>query len=106
MAAPPRGEIRHHLRRDLGRIGGDALRGDAMIAGEDQDLDPVEARRVAALPGGEPGDGLLQAPQAAGRLGQPRFARATASAASLVAPGRSRQAARKSAKEAKRVISA
>ena len=40
-------KIRHHLRGDGGRIGRDAVRGDAMIAGEHQDVDAVEPRRVA-----------------------------------------------------------
>ena len=68
------GEICHHLRRDLGRIGGDALRRHAVIAGKDQDLDAVEAWRIAALPQAEPTHRLLQTPQASGRLGQPRLA--------------------------------
>ncbi len=67
-------EVRHHLGRDLRRIGGDALRRHAMIAGKDQDLDPVEDGRIAALPQAKPGHRLFQAPQASGRLGQPRFA--------------------------------
>ena len=64
------GEIRHHLRGDLGRIGGNAARGDAVIAGEDQDLDLVEPRRRVALPVREPGDELLEPAEAARRLGQ------------------------------------
>ena len=36
------GEIRHHLRRHLGRIGRDAVRRHAVIAGEHQDLDLLE----------------------------------------------------------------
>ena len=42
------GEIRHHLRGDLGRIGRDALRRHAVIAGEHQDLDIGETRRALA----------------------------------------------------------
>jgi hypothetical protein len=47
MAAPP-AKIRHHLRGDGGREGRDPLCGHAVIAGEHQDVDPVEPRRVAA----------------------------------------------------------
>ena len=64
------GKIRHHLHRDLGRIGGDALRGDAVIAGEHQHLDAVEPRRRVALPMRQEGDQILQPAEAFRRLGQ------------------------------------
>ena len=64
------GEIRHHLRGHLGGIGGHALRGHAVIAGEDEDLDLVEPRRRVALPVREPGGELFQPAEAARRLGQ------------------------------------
>src|SRR5271169_6257752 len=41
-----------------------------MIAGEDQDIDAVEARRRAALPKGKPSHHVLEAAKAARRLGQ------------------------------------
>ncbi len=67
-------EIRHHLRRDLGGIGRDALRGDAVIAGEYEDLDLAEPRRASPLPEAEPGHGLLETAQAPRRFGQRAFA--------------------------------
>ena len=48
----------------------DALRHDAMIAGEDADQRPVDGGPALALPGGEPFGDLLHAAEAAGRLGQ------------------------------------
>ena len=64
------GKIRHHLHGDLGRVRGDALRGDAVIAGEHQHLGALEPRRRVALPMGEEGGELLQPPEAFRRLGQ------------------------------------
>ena len=64
------GEIRHHLHGDFGREGRHALRGDAVVAGEDEDLHPVELRHVAALPARQPGGDRLQPAEAALRLGQ------------------------------------
>src|SRR3546814_20457383 len=63
-------EILHHLGRHLGRIGGDALVGDAVVAGEDGGIGTVDRRRIAALPGGQPHRQLLQSPERAGRLGE------------------------------------
>jgi hypothetical protein len=68
------GEIRHHLRGHRGGIGGNAARGHAVIAGEDEDLDLVELRRRVALPVREPGDEFLEPAEAARRLGQRVFA--------------------------------
>ena len=65
-----RGEIRHHLRRHLGGIGRHAEPGHAVIAGKDQNLDPLQARRRVALPMREPGDDIFQPAEAARRLGQ------------------------------------
>jgi hypothetical protein len=45
-----------------------------MISGEYQDFHAVEARRATSLPMREPGDDVLQPAEAAGRLGEPRFA--------------------------------
>ncbi len=45
-----------------------------MIAGEDQNFDPVEPRRRVALPMGEPGDQIFEPAEAFRRLGQHRFA--------------------------------
>ena len=67
-------EIRHHLRGDLGRIGRDALRGDAVIAGKHQDLDIAEPRRVAPLPQRQPRHDLFEAAEALRRLGELGFA--------------------------------
>ena len=67
-------EIRHHLGGDRGRIGGDAARRDAVIAGEDQHVDFIEARGFAPLPAAEPGGKLLKPPEASLRLGQARLA--------------------------------
>ena len=63
MAAPPWGEVRHHLHGDLAWIGGNALCGHAVIAGEDQNFGAVETWRRVALPMGE---GSGQLPQAGG----------------------------------------
>lgn len=68
-----RGKVRHHLRRHVGWIGGDALGRNPMIARKDQDLGVVERRRIAPLPGREPGGELFQPTKAACRLGQPPF---------------------------------
>ena len=64
------GEIRHHLHGDLGGIGGDALPGDAVIAGKDQHSRAIEPRRRVALPVREPGDEILEPAEAPRRLGQ------------------------------------
>jgi hypothetical protein len=64
------GEVPHHLRRDLGRVGRDALRSHAVIAGEDENPDIVEAGRIAPLPKPQPFDHLLEAAEAPRRLGQ------------------------------------
>ena len=63
-------EVLNHLRRDRGRVSRDALCRHAVIAGEDENLDIGEARRVAPLPKPEPFDHLLEAPEAPRRLGQ------------------------------------
>src|SRR5262245_22187499 len=63
-------EVPHHLRRDLGRVGRDALHGHAVIAGEDENLDLVEAGRITPLPKPEPFDHLLEAAEAPRGLGQ------------------------------------
>ena len=68
------GEIRHHLRRDLGRIGGDAAPRHAVTAGKDQNIDALQPRRHMALPMGEPGDQVLEPAEALRRLGQAGFA--------------------------------
>ena len=64
------GKIRHHLPGDLGRVRRDALGGDAVIAGEHQHLGALKPRRRVALPMGEEGCDLLEAPEAFWRLGQ------------------------------------
>ena len=67
-------EVLHHLRGHRGRIGRNAARGDAVIAGEDQGARMVEPRRVPRLPGGEPDRQLLEPAESAGGLGQLRLA--------------------------------
>ena len=66
-----RGEVGDHLRGHFGGIGGNAARGDAVIAGEDQRLDPRDPRPGRSLPGGKPERDLLQPTERAGRLGEP-----------------------------------
>ena len=68
------GEVRHHLRRHLGRIGRNALFGHAVIAGENQNLDVIEPRRRMALPMRQPGDEVFEPAEALRRLGQDRLA--------------------------------
>ena len=43
------GEIRHHRDRDFLRIGGDTLRGNAVIAGEHDDRHAIGARAIGVL---------------------------------------------------------
>src|SRR5205085_12704281 len=49
----------------FGGEGRHALRGDAMIAGEDEHFDMVEPGHVAALPAGQPGGDGFQSAEAA-----------------------------------------
>jgi hypothetical protein len=70
-----RGKVRHHLGRHLGWIGRHALPRYPVIAGENEDLHALQARRRAALPVPKPSGKVFQAPQAARRLRQRRFAR-------------------------------
>ena len=67
------GKVRHHLRRHLGRIGRYAELGHAVIAGKNQDFDPVEARRRVTLPMREPGNEIFEPAEALRRLGQRRL---------------------------------
>ena len=69
------GEIRHHLLRDARREGRDALRHDAVVAGEHRDERALNLRRRAALPGGKPFCDGLEAPEAAGWFRQHGVAR-------------------------------
>jgi hypothetical protein len=69
-----RPEIGDHLHCHLRREGRHALRRHAVIAGEDEHIDLIEARHLPPLPSREPGDHLLQQAQAAGWLGQPHLA--------------------------------
>jgi hypothetical protein len=64
------GKIRHHLCGDGLRIGRDAARGDAVIAGEHGDGDPLQPRHLAALPLRQPDREFFEAPEAARRLCQ------------------------------------
>ena len=81
------GEVRHHLRGHLCRVGRHALRRHAVIAGEDEDLDRLEARRASALPAREPSDRLLETPQASRRLGEAPLARRDAGGRIVIARG-------------------
>lgn len=63
-------EVLNHLRRDLGRVGRDALRRHAMISGEDKNLDVLKARRAPPLPKTEPCNRLFKTPEASRRLGE------------------------------------
>ncbi len=67
-------EIRHHRLRDRRRIGGDALRDDAMIAGEDRDQRMIDMRAGRSLPARQPFGDLLEPPERARGLGQLRLA--------------------------------
>ena len=87
------GEIRHHLHGDLRREGRYALRGDAVVAGKDQDFYAIELRHVAALPAGQPSGYGFQSAKAALRLGQ-RVLAAGDSICRGVAAGRQIEAGR------------
>ena len=63
-------EIGDHLRRDRGRVGGDAAGHHAVIAGEDDHLDGIKPRARPALPAPEPSHKLFEASEAALRLGE------------------------------------
>jgi hypothetical protein len=64
------GEIRHHLGGDGGWKGRHALRHHAVIAGEHNNLDAVEPRRISRLPLGEPDHDVLEPAEALRRLGE------------------------------------
>ena len=63
-----RGEICHHLRRYLGRIGGDTPSRHTVRPREHQHLDVIEARRTSPLPLRKPRDEILETSKAASRL--------------------------------------
>ena len=81
------GEIRHHLRGDRRRIGRDAARGDAVIAGEHGDGDALQTRLLAALPSREPDREFFEAAEAARRLCQILLAVCGHVSESLIAAG-------------------
>src|SRR5258707_15812177 len=62
------GEVRHHLRRYLARIGRYAVFRHAVIARENENLDAVEARHASSLPTREPHNDLFEPAQAARRF--------------------------------------
>ena len=69
-------EVRHHPRRDLGRIGRHPGRGHAMVTGEDHHPGPLELlRRTLRLACRHPDRQLFEAPQRTCRFGQGRLAR-------------------------------
>jgi len=68
------GKVCHHLHRHLGRIGGNALFRDAVIAGEHQDIDAFETGRCMALPMRKPSDDIFQAAEAVRRFRERRLA--------------------------------
>jgi hypothetical protein len=63
-------EIRNHRLRNRRRIGGDALRYDAMIASEDRDQRPIDMGARGPLPGRHPLGNLLEPPERTRGLGQ------------------------------------
>ncbi len=63
-------EVGDHLGRDLGRIGGHTLAGHAMVGCRDDDGPPPDRRGRLAGDAGQIDDELLQAAEAAGRLGE------------------------------------
>ena len=63
-------KVRHHLRGDSLRIGGDAARSDAVIAGEHGDRDAIEPRIFARLPLRQPDREFFEAAEAARRFCQ------------------------------------
>ena len=67
------GEVGYHLRRHFARKGGDALVGDAVIAGKDRDHRVVKGRLGLALPARQPLDQLFHPAERARRLGQLRI---------------------------------
>ncbi len=67
---PAGDEVLHHLRRHLRRIGGDAARGDAVVAGEDRDARALHGGFGPPLPGGQPDRDLLQPAERTGGLGE------------------------------------
>jgi hypothetical protein len=83
--SPPALEIRDHLGRHGGRIGRHALRDDAVVAGKDQHVDPVEARHGPALPARQPEDDILEPAEASRRLRQARLPRGGGGGGILVA---------------------
>ena len=102
MAAPPAAKFATICAVTAGRIGRHPLRDHAVIAGEDQHFDAVEPRHRAPLPAGEPHDHVFQASEAARRLGEHGVAARGRLRPPAVSPaGRSRQAARRSAKDVK-----
>ena len=63
-------EIGHHLHRDLGREGRNALGGNAVVAGKDHHLRVLQRRAAIAAPAGIPLRQVLKTAQSRGRLGQ------------------------------------
>ena len=81
IAAPPAAKLATICAVTAGREGRDAVRGDAVVAGEDRDQRRARRRRRLALPGGQPFGDLLEPAERARRLGQRRVAPRTASTA-------------------------
>ena len=67
---PTAQEVEHHLRRDLARVGAHAFGRDPMVGGEGEHDRVVERWIEPAGHAGQANRELLQAPQAAGRLGE------------------------------------
>ncbi len=80
-------EVLEHLPVDLGRIGRDAARRDAVACGEDRDERSFDRRRRLALPGGEPFDEPFEPAEAAGGLRQVALALAHRRGRGLVRAG-------------------
>ena len=84
-------EVGDHLHRDLGRESRDALRRDPVVAGEYPRRRIFHARRMAALPGTQPGAQFLQPAQGSGGLGQLGLPRRRHCGRRLVGAGQARE---------------
>ena len=80
-------EVADHLLGHRGRERRDALRRDAMIAGEDEHLDAFGAGRIGRLPRRHPCRDVLEPGERAGRLGELGVARLSGRAASFIGAG-------------------
>src|SRR6476619_6488136 len=66
-------EIRHHLGRHRGWIGGHAARHHAVISGKHENRYLIKGRQLPPLPAPKPGHKLLEPSKASLRFGQARL---------------------------------